>query len=54
MPIALPCTILHTASLTKYNLFLNGQFTREREWILTAYSAKIAIKDANSMRGICA
>lgn len=54
MPIALPCTYLHTASLTQYNPFLNGQLTREMEWILTSSSAKIVIKDANEMSGICA
>lgn len=54
MPIALPCTNLHAASLTQYNAFLNGQLRREPEWILTSFSAKIVIKDAHDMRGICA
>lgn len=54
MSIALPCTILHTASLTKYNLFLNGQFVRGTECIITGYSAKTVIEDANGVRGICA
>lgn len=26
----------------------------EAEWTLTSFSAKIVIKDANEMRGICA
>lgn len=53
MPVALPCTVLHTASLTKYNLFMNGQLTRGAEGILTGYSAKMVIEDVNGMREIC-
>jgi len=52
MPISLPCTNLHAASLMQYG-FLNGQLTTETEWILTSFSAKIMIKGADELR-ICA
>lgn len=54
MPISLPCTNLHTALLTQYNPFLNGQLTRETKYNPLFLFCQIVIKDANEMRGICA
>lgn len=47
--LALICTLLPRRNAA---LFLNGQLTGETEWILTSFSAKIVIRDANEIRGI--